>query len=64
MRNKIYKLLSIFICLSFVVLLIEDVFFKNYFDFKESIITVWKILFMIYLIWTAVVLKNKKGSWF
>ena len=40
------------------------VFFKNYFDFKESIITVWKILFMIYLIWTAVVLKNKKGSWF
>ena len=64
MSNKIYKLLSIFICLSFVVLLIEDVFFKNYFDFKESIITVWKILFMIYLIWTAVVLKNKKGSWF
>ena len=64
MRNKIYKLLSIFICLSFVVLLIEDVFFKNYFDFKESIITVWKILFMIYLIWTAVVLKNKKGCWF
>ena len=64
MRNKIYKLLSIFICLSFVVLLIEDVFFKNYFDFKESIITVWKILFIIYLIWTAVVLKNKKGSWF
>ena len=64
MSNKIYKLLSIFICLSFVVLLIEDVFFKNYFDFKESIITVWKILFIIYLIWTAVVLKNKKGSWF
>ena len=64
MRNKIYKLLSIFICLSFVVLLIEDVFFKNYFDFKESIITAWKILFMIYLIWTTVVLKNKKGTWF
>ena len=61
MSNKIYKLLSIFICLSFVVLLIEDVFFKDYFDFKESTIAAWKILFMIYLIWTAVVLKNKKG---
>ena len=64
MSNKIYTLLSIFICLSFVVLLIEDVFFKDYFNFKESAITAWKILFMIYLIWTAVVLKNKKGTWF
>ena len=61
MSNKIYKLLSIFICFSFVVLLVEDVFFKDYFDFKESTIMAWKILFMIYLIWTAVVLKNKKG---
>lgn len=64
MSNKIYKLLSFFICLSFVVLLIEDVFFKDNFDFKETTITACKILFMIYLIWTAVVLKNKKGSWF
>ena len=46
------------------MLLIENVFFKDYFDFKESTITAWKILFMIYLIWTTVVLKNKKGSWF
>jgi len=64
MSNKIYKLLSIFICFSFVVLLVEDVFFKDYFDFKESTIIVWRFLFIIYLLWTGVVLKNKKGSWF
>ena len=36
MSNKIYKLLSIFICLSFVVLLVEDVFFKDYFDNERN----------------------------
>ena len=30
----------------------------------DSIIIVWRFLFIIYLLWTGVVLKNKKGSWF